>query len=167
MTICFTPGMNSAPTDREILALWESGEIAICRWDSDKYNRRGPKPYWSVPGQRGVAEQRANPPIAWCELRAAPAESVPVNRKAMDVLRERVDTLNVLEARCANDPESVSVYGRYSACFDVAVAARQLLGGGAVSPSLTAPSNTTTSVTGVNSDRLVTAFFEGLRGCDD
>lgn len=165
--IHFTSGMESAPTDRDILALWASGEIAICRWETDKHNRRGPKPYWSIPWQRGVAEQRANPPIAWCELRAAPAESVPVNRKAMDVLRERVDTFNVLEARLANDPASVSGHGRYSACFEVTVAARQLLEGGAVSPALAAPRDTTTSGAGVNSDRLVTAFLEGLRGSGD
>lgn len=86
--IVFTPGMDSAPKDREILALWVDGTIQVCRWESDQYNRRGPNPYWAIPWHRGVAEQRKNPPIAWCELKATPRDMGVVQTTAMELLRE-------------------------------------------------------------------------------
>lgn len=69
--IHFNYDMEAAPRDRRILALRADGDISCVRWDWQRYHK-SPAPYWSDDrGYMGVKWCRANPPIAWAELRPA------------------------------------------------------------------------------------------------
>lgn len=144
--IVFTPGMDSAPKDRRILALWADGDIQVCRWESDQYNRRGAKPYWSIPCYGGISvrDQRAHPPIAWCELKATPVvpekthlrspgttETVMVSGAAFKRLELAVEALKQLHKSFNHSGQPIDWTAQVKYLDQIKVAAQELVERGA------------------------------------